>query len=68
MCLSGLDNWADHQADVKFQNENLVLRVDGVVKAVVPDLICCLDIHSEWWWLLVAVMLVLRSTAILCSC
>ena len=48
MCLSGLDKWTDHQADIEFQNENLVLRVDGSVKAIVPDLICCLDIHSEW--------------------
>lgn len=46
--LSGMDNWTDYQAEIQFQNENLVLRVDGAVKAVVPDLICCLDTHSEW--------------------
>lgn len=48
MRLSGMNNWADHQAEIQFQNEHLVLRVDGVVKAIVPDLICCLDTHSEW--------------------
>ena len=29
--------------EIEIQNENLVARVDGVVKAIVPDLICILD-------------------------
>ncbi|KAL3151690.1 hypothetical protein ABBQ38_012674 [Trebouxia sp. C0009 RCD-2024] len=44
--LSGLDHWCGQQADIHFQNENLQLRIDGKVAAIVPDLICCLDIHS----------------------
>jgi DUF917 family protein len=28
---------------ITFQNENLIARVDGEVKAIVPDLICILD-------------------------
>ncbi len=30
-------------AEVAFQNENLVLRVDGEMRAIVPDLICIVD-------------------------
>ncbi|KAL3159203.1 hypothetical protein ABBQ32_011184 [Trebouxia sp. C0010 RCD-2024] len=44
--LSGLDHWCHQQADIHFQNENLLLRIDGKVSAIVPDLICCLDIYS----------------------
>lgn len=29
--------------EIEIQNENLVARVDGVVKAIVPDLICIMD-------------------------
>ena len=29
--------------EVTFQNEHLVAREDGVVKAIVPDLICMVD-------------------------
>lgn len=32
--------------EVDFQNENLLVRVDGVVRATVPDLICVLDRDS----------------------
>ena len=32
--------------DTQFQNETLVARVDGVVRAVVPDLICVLEADS----------------------
>lgn len=45
--LAGLDQWCDQQADIQFQNENLLLRIDGKVVAIVPDLICCLDTHSK---------------------
>lgn len=30
-------------AEILFQNENLVVRVDGKMRAIVPDLICILD-------------------------
>ncbi|GGD95742.1 hypothetical protein GCM10011390_13150 [Aureimonas endophytica] len=29
--------------EIEIQNENLIARVDGVVKAIVPDLICIMD-------------------------
>lgn len=31
------------KAEVSFQNENLLLRVDGQLRAIVPDLICIVD-------------------------
>jgi len=31
------------EAEICFQNENTVVRVDGVLRAVVPDLICIVD-------------------------
>ena len=49
------------------QNDNLVLIVAGNVMAVVQDLICCLDTHSEGW-LPVAGMLALCGIAVLCLC
>ncbi|MDA5194122.1 DUF917 domain-containing protein [Govanella unica] len=30
-------------AEFVFQNENLIIRVDGIMRAVVPDLICVVD-------------------------
>ncbi|MBJ7440300.1 MAG: DUF917 domain-containing protein [Sphingopyxis sp.] len=30
-------------AEIGFQNENIAVRVDGVLKAIVPDLICIVD-------------------------
>ncbi len=33
----------DSKAEVVFQNENLSVRVDGKLKAIVPDLICIVD-------------------------
>jgi DUF917 family protein len=32
--------------EIEFQNEHLVARVDGEVRAVVPDLICVMDIET----------------------
>jgi len=29
--------------EIEIQNENLIARVGGVVKAIVPDLICIMD-------------------------
>lgn len=30
-------------AEINFQNENIAVRVDGVLKAIVPDLVCIVD-------------------------
>jgi DUF917 family protein len=40
--IQGLEGWAG-EMHLTFQNENLVARLDGAVKAIVPDLICVLD-------------------------
>ncbi|MBM3517787.1 MAG: DUF917 domain-containing protein [Alphaproteobacteria bacterium] len=40
--IEGLDDWSGRLV-VTFQNENLEARVNGTVKAIVPDLICLLD-------------------------
>ena len=40
--LIGLDDPND-SAEVVFQNENLIVRVNGEVKTIVPDLICMVD-------------------------
>lgn len=45
--LSGLGSWQDQQACVQFQNENLLLELKGRLRAIAPDLICCLDTQSE---------------------
>lgn len=40
--LEGLGNWRSDM-HIEIQNENLIARVDGKVRAIVPDLICILD-------------------------
>lgn len=40
--IQGIDG-NDEVMEILFQNENLIARVDGEVKAIVPDLICILD-------------------------
>jgi uncharacterized protein len=51
--VQGLDDWAG-ELEITFQNENLIARQDGRVRAIVPDLICILDsetaepITTEW--------------------
>ena len=40
--LESLDGGSS-RASVVFQNENLVVRVDGRMRAIVPDLICIID-------------------------
>ncbi len=40
--LAALDG-SSSRMDFTFQNENLIARVDGAVKAMVPDLICVID-------------------------
>jgi DUF917 family protein len=41
--IEGLDAFADARCTVDFQNENLLCRVDGEVRATVPDLICVIE-------------------------
>lgn len=46
--ISGFDGFSGREARVDIQNENLVLFVDDVVAAIVPDLIMLLDAdHGE---------------------
>ena len=40
--IQGTDSWQGIM-EIEIQNENLIARVDGKVKAIVPDLICVLD-------------------------
>jgi DUF917 family protein len=43
--IDGLAPWAGSM-QIEIQNENLIATVDGVVKAIVPDLICIMDSES----------------------
>jgi DUF917 family protein len=43
--IGGNAPWAGVM-EIEIQNENLIARVDGVVKAIVPDLICIMDSES----------------------
>jgi DUF917 family protein len=51
--IRGLDDWVG-ELEIVFQNENLIARQNGRVRAIVPDLICILDsetaepITTEW--------------------
>ncbi|MFK8048192.1 MAG: DUF917 domain-containing protein [Halioglobus sp.] len=42
-CLLVALDGSDEEMEVTFQNEHLVARVNGRVKAIVPDLICMVD-------------------------
>lgn len=41
--MEGVDRDKGHQASISFQNEWLILEVDGAVQCMPPDLICILD-------------------------
>ena len=41
--FDGIGDYKGRQAEVEFQNENLLARVDGEIVATVPDLICLVD-------------------------
>ena len=41
--IAGLESYAGGTLVVDFQNEFTVARIDGVVQASVPDLVCVLD-------------------------
>ena len=43
LTLSGLDAWQGQHADIDLQNEFLILRIDGQVATIVPDLITMVD-------------------------
>ncbi len=43
--VEGLDGWAG-MMELEVQNENLVARVGGELRAIVPDLICILDTET----------------------
>ena len=60
--LTGLGSWKDQEADIQFQNENLVLKIAGKVRAMVPDLICCLDTQSKLIWRIVVEQLDRQGT------
>lgn len=44
---TGLNRWQGQRAKIQFQNENLVLEIEGHITVTVPDLICCLDLQSK---------------------
>jgi DUF917 family protein len=44
--IEGLDDFEDHAFDVDFQNEFTIGRLDGVLKVMVPDLLCIIDAVS----------------------
>ena len=44
--IDGLDLDSGHSFELDFQNEWAVARLDGMVRATVPDLICVLDTVS----------------------
>jgi DUF917 family protein len=44
--LAGSDDWAGSEGRIAIQNENLVLWVDGVPVAMVPDLIINLELET----------------------
>lgn len=43
--IEGLDGWSGTM-EIQIQNENLLARVDGQVKAIVPDLICIMEAET----------------------
>ena len=68
MELIGLGSWKDQEADIQFQNENLVLKVAGKVRAMVPDLICCLDTQSKLTWQTAVMQLEWQYTGMYHAC
>jgi DUF917 family protein len=43
--IEGMDGWRGTM-EIQIQNENLIARVDGKVKAIVPDLICIMEAET----------------------
>jgi uncharacterized protein len=44
--LAGIDDYAGQTAQLSFQNEHLVARINGEIKVTVPDLITVLDVET----------------------
>lgn len=44
--ILGIGEYKGNDATVEFQNENLIAKVNGKVKAVTPDLICIVDAET----------------------
>ncbi len=44
--MEGLDEYAGQQLQLRFQNEHLVVQIDGQICVTVPDLITVLDIDT----------------------
>ncbi len=44
--LAGIDGYAGQTAQLSFQNEHLVARINGEIKVTVPDLITVLDVET----------------------
>jgi hypothetical protein len=44
--LAGIDDYSGQELTLNFQNEHLVVRIDGEFKVTVPDLIALLDIDT----------------------
>ena len=44
--LDGIDEYAGQKLQLSFQNEHLVVRIDGEYAVTVPDLIAVLDIDT----------------------
>lgn len=43
--IEGIEEWRGTM-EIQIQNENLIARVDGKVKAIVPDLICIMEAET----------------------
>jgi DUF917 family protein len=43
--IEGMDEWKGVM-EIQIQNENLIARVDGKVRAIVPDLICVMEAET----------------------
>ena len=43
--IEGVDGWKG-MMEIQIQNENLIARVDGKVRAIVPDLICIMEAET----------------------
>ncbi len=44
--IEGIEEFSGKKMEVDFQNENLIARVGGEVKAMTPDLICIVDLDT----------------------
>lgn len=44
--IEGIEEFNGQKMEIDFQNENLIARVDGKVKAMTPDLICIVDFDT----------------------